>query len=299
MTQSSEQVADVYPTRTGGEFLLMPREDFVVHGTADDGPLDGEELEDFTQNGYLTFPEFFTPTEVTALGDELERMATDPEILAQDSTIVDQASHEVRTIFGVHRTSEVFHAVAHDPRLVDRARQILGTDVYIHQSGANTKPGLTGDDVYWHSDFETWHAEDGMPRMRAVSFTIALSDFHSFNSPLMIMPGSHTTYVSCGDIVPTQQEKALLDMHGSGTPSPAALEQLADRHGIEVLEGGPGSAVLFDSNSMHGSGGNISPYPSSTLYFVYNSVENEPVEPYSGQARRPEFLGARDFTPVP
>jgi ectoine hydroxylase len=137
----------------------------------------------------------------------------------------------VRTVFGVHRISDVFRDVAHDPRLVDRARQILGSDVYVHQSGANTKPGLTGDDVYWHSDFETWHAEDGMPRMRAVSFTISLTEFHSFNSPLMIMPGSHTTYVSCGDIVPTQQERALLDMRGSGTPSPAALAQLADRHG--------------------------------------------------------------------
>ncbi|MBO0610228.1 ectoine hydroxylase [Myceligenerans salitolerans] len=299
MTQSSEHVADVYPTRTGGEFLLMPREDFVVHGTADDGPLDGDELEGFAENGYLTFADFLTPSEVTALGVELERMATDPHVLEQDSTIVEPASGEVRSIFGVHRTSDVFRAVAHDPRLVDRARQILGTDVYIHQSGANSKPGLTGGDVYWHSDFETWHAEDGMPRMRAVSFTIALSEFHSFNSPLMIMPGSHTTYVSCGDIVPTQQEKALLDMHGSGTPSPAALAQLADRHGIEVLEGQPGSAVLFDCNSMHGSGGNISPYPSNTLYFVYNSVENEPVEPFTGRARRPGFLGARDFTPVP
>jgi hypothetical protein len=47
--------------------------------------------------------------------------------------------------------------------VVGPARQLLGSDVYVHQSRVNFKPGFNGQDFYWHSDFETWHAEDGMP----------------------------------------------------------------------------------------------------------------------------------------
>ena len=52
------------------------------------------------------------------------------------------------------------------------AEQILGSQVYIHQSRVNLKPGFKGKEFYWHSDFETWHIEDGMPRMRALSCSI-------------------------------------------------------------------------------------------------------------------------------
>ncbi|GAA1856276.1 ectoine hydroxylase [Myceligenerans crystallogenes] len=299
MTAQPPAHADLYPTRTGGEFLLMPREDRVVHGAPGDGPLDAAELERFGGAGYLTFGDFVTPAEVDEFRAELARMSADPRVRAAESTIVETSSQEVRSIFDVHRSSEVFARIAHDPRLVDRARQILGTDVYLHQSRVNAKPGFGGGDFFWHSDFETWHAEDGMPRMRAVSISISLTRNHSFNGPLMIMPGSHTTYVSCGGATPQDNYKASLMMQGAGTPNPAALTQLADRHGIDVLTGEPGSAVMFDCNCMHGSNGNISPYPRSNLFFVYNSVENTLVEPFSAARRRPEFLGARDFTPIP
>ena len=54
------------------------------------------------------------------------------------------------------------------PRLVNLDRYILGGDVYLHQSSVNYKPGLQGGEFFWHSDFEAWHAEEGLPRMRAV-----------------------------------------------------------------------------------------------------------------------------------
>lgn len=49
---------------------------------------------------------------------------------------------------------------------------------------------------------------------------------------------------------------------------------------------------------MHGSGDNITPYPRSNVFIVFNSVENEAVEPFAAPVRRPEYIGARDFTPV-
>lgn len=49
---------------------------------------------------------------------------------------------------------------------------------------------------------------------------------------------------------------------------------------------------------MHGSASNISPLPSASVCFVYNSVENPLREPYAATATRPAFIASRDFTPV-
>nr|AHE14903.1 EctD domain protein [uncultured bacterium] len=45
-------------------------------------------------------------------------------------------------------------------------------------------------------------------------------------------------------------------------------------------------------------GANITPYPRSNVFIVFNSVENAAVEPFAAPVPRPTFIGARDFTPV-
>lgn len=87
----------------------------------------------------------------------------------------------------------------------------------------------------------------------------------------------------------------------SGRPRPrstSTLKDLADAHGIRLFTGPAGSAVWFDYNAMHGSGDNITPYPRSNVFIAFNSVDNTAAEPFAAPVRRPEFIGARDFTPV-
>ena len=209
-----ERVHDVYPTRLGTPAPPLRREDPVVWGSADDGPMDATTLASYDEKGYLTIDELVTPDEVELFRAELGRLSDDPTVRADERTIVERQSQEVRSIFEVHKVSDVFAKIAHDPRVVGRARQLLGSDVYIHQSRVNFKPGFDGKEFYWHSDFETWHAEDGMPRMRAVSISISLTDNYSFNGPLMIMPGSHKTYVSCVGETPGRQLQVLVGPAG-------------------------------------------------------------------------------------
>src|SRR5699024_12097725 len=136
-------------------------------------------------------------------------------------------SQEVRSILEVHLSNPVFAAIAHDPRVVDRARQVLGSEVYIHQSRVNFKPGFVGKEFSWHSDFETWHAEDGMPGPRAISISIALTENYTFNGPLMIMPGSHQEYISCVGETPDDNYKQSLVMQEAGTPAHKRLTHFA------------------------------------------------------------------------
>ena len=55
---------------------------------------------------------------------------------------------------------------------------------------------------------------------------------------------------------------------------------------------------MFDCNCMHGSNGNVTPYPRSNLFFVFNSVENTAVNPFAAKNPRPDYIGAREFTPA-
>ncbi|WP_326599691.1 ectoine hydroxylase [Streptomyces sp. NBC_01803] len=298
MTTTPERTTDLYPTR-GRTEVATPRQDPVVWSTpGTPGPFAADELAAFERNGFAAVERLVAPEEVLTYRAELDRLIADPAVRADDRSIVEPASREIRSVFEVHRMSEVFAGLVRDPRVVGRARQILGSDVYVHQSRINVKPGFGASGFYWHSDFETWHAEDGLPRMRTVSVSIALTDNLDTNGGLMIMPGSHLTFLGCAGETPKDNYKKSLRMQEAGTPSDEALTGFADRHGIKLFTGPAGSATWFDCNCVHGSGDNITPYPRSNVFIVFNSVENTAVEPFAAPVRRPEFIGARDFTPV-
>ena len=134
--------------------------------------------------------------------------------------------------------------------------------------------------------------------MRTVSVSIALTENYDTNGGLMIMPGSHQHFVGCEGATPKDNYKRSLQMQDAGIPSDEVLTKMADKHSIRLFTGHAGSATWFDCNAMHGSGDNITPYPRSNVFIVFNSVENEAVEPFAAPVRRPEYIGARDFTPV-
>jgi ectoine hydroxylase len=298
MTTTTPGRIDRYPSRGASE-VSVPRQDPVVWSGPDaPGPVAREDLDAYERDGFLTVDQLITPAEVAVYRAELDRLVGDPAIRADDRSIVEPKSREIRSVFEVHRISEVFAGLVRDERLVGRARQILGSDVYVHQSRINVKPGFGASGFYWHSDFETWHAEDGLPNMRTVSVSIALTENRDTNGGLMIMPGSHRTFLGCAGATPQDNYKKSLQMQDAGTPSPGALTDFADQHGIRLFTGAAGSATWFDCNCMHGSGDNITPYPRSNVFIVFNSVENTAQEPFAAPVRRPEYIGARDFTPV-
>ncbi|PSM42296.1 ectoine hydroxylase [Streptomyces dioscori] len=291
-------ITDLYPSRGTSE-VSVPRQDPVVWSEPGaPGPIPADALQGYERDGFLAVEQLIDDDEVALYRAELERMVTDPAVRADERSIIEPQSQEIRSVFEVHRTSEIFAQLVRDERVVGRARQILGSDVYVHQSRINVKPGFGASGFYWHSDFETWHAEDGLPNMRTVSVSIALTENHDTNGGLMIMPGSHHTFLGCSGATPKDNYKKSLQMQDAGTPSDEALTKYASQHGIKLFTGRAGSATWFDCNCMHGSGDNITPFPRSNVFIVFNSVENAAVEPFAAPVRRPEFIGSTDFTPV-
>ncbi len=130
-------------------------------------------------------------------------------------------------------------------------------------------------------------------RMRALSCSIALEDNSYFNGPLMVVPGSHRTFVTCVGETPEDHYRSSLRRQEYGVPDQTSLTELVRQGGIEAPVGKAGSILLFDCNLMHGSSSNISPMPRSNVFLVYNSTENRIVDPFSGQKPRPDYIAAR------
>lgn len=289
---------DRYPTRSDVRIGIEPRHDPVVWAPDRTGPLDAHTVDRFEADGFLTVDALLDADVVADLRAELDNLRTDPALADDERSVLEPDSREIRSIFEVHKVSPAFAALVADPRLLRPVRQLLGSDVYVHQSRVNFKPGFNGQEFYWHSDFETWHAEDGMPAPRAISVSVALTENLDCNGSLMIMPGSHKWFVSCPGETPPEHYRSSLRRQEIGTPDDASLTWLANERGIRKMTGPAGSAIFFDSNCMHGSSSNITPYPRSNVFIVYNSVENSLTEPFGAAARRPSFIASRTFDPV-
>lgn len=292
-------MTDAYPSRHAAAPELLPRHDPVAWQPWEPGaPLSAAQIESFDRDGYLLLENMFSQYEIETLQRETGRLLADPQGLEEETIITEPSGREIRSIFAIHRQSALMQRLAADERLAGVARYLLGDEVYLHQSRLNYKPGFQGKEFYWHSDFETWHTEDGMPRMRALSASVLLAENTPNNGPLMVMPGSHRVFATCVGRTPADHYKTSLKSQQFGVPDEETLAELAHKNGIVAPIGKPGTVILFDCNTMHGSNGNITPFPRANAFMVFNAVSNKLGAPFAADAPRPDFIAAREVSPI-
>ena len=136
---------DLYPTRSGETTEILPRRGPVVFGSPEDGPLEAADLKHFEDAGYLTIDQLITSEELTLFTDELQRLSRDPEVKADERTVVEAESDEVRSIFDIHRTNEIFRKIANDPHV--RSSEAMSISIRAgsttsRDSSAKSSPGI-------------------------------------------------------------------------------------------------------------------------------------------------------------
>lgn len=290
---------DRYRSRTGGEERVSDRLDPVLWGGPDvPGPLSSEQLRRFETDGFLILEDWLDRDTVAACLDDVAALGRSPGIAGDERSILEPDSGALRSLFQVHRSGSVVPGLVGDRRLAGAAQQILDDDVYVHQSRINLKPALHGRSFSWHSDFETWHVEDGMPAMRAVSASVALTDNHSWNGPLLLIRGSHLRYVAFGGRTPDDNYRTSLRRQEYGSPDLEVLAALYEDGDIVTFDAPAGSVVLFDCNVMHGSPDNISPVSRTNLFVVYNAMTNSLQDPFGTDRPRPGHIAERSPEPL-
>ncbi len=293
------QIRDDYPTRLPHEAGIAPRREPVAYQQwRPEAPLSQQQLRQFDEQGSLVLEDLFEPAEIEKLQHEAFSLLQKPEGIADDTIILEPHDRQIRSIFRIHRQNALMQRLASDARIADIVRYLLDDEIYIHQSRLNFKPGFNGTEFYWHSDFETWHAEDGMPRMRAISASVLLTENSEQNGPLLVIPGSHRQFLACQGETPDDHYQSSLRRQEVGTPDNASLARMVEQGGLRSVPGKPGQIILFDCNLMHGSNSNITPHPRSNAFFVYNALSNRTAAPFSARRPRPEFIAEKTFDPV-
>src|SRR5271169_2633214 len=241
-----------------------------------------DQVQQFHSAGYVFLPETFSPEEVAVLKSEADAIygQVRPEVWREKSGAP-------RTAFAAHLYNEAFGLLGAHPRMIDPVEQIFGEKVYMHQYKINAKSAFTGDAWQWHQDYGTWKRDDGMPQPRAMNIAIFLDEVMPINGPLMLVPKSQ----SAGDL------KAAHDTSTTSYPlwtlDEETVTRLVKEGGIVAPTGKAGGLLMFHGNLVHGSAGNITPYPRKIVYLTLNAVSN-----YIRTPTRAEYIAHRDFTPI-
>jgi ectoine hydroxylase len=249
---------------------------------SDVNPLSEAQVRQFHEEGYLFLPEAFSADEVAVLRQEaLGIYSTDRKEIWREK------SGAPRTAFAAHTYNEAFGLLGAHPRLIRPVEQLFGEQLYMHQFKINAKSAFDGEVWQWHQDYGTWARDDGMPAPRAMNISVFLDEVTHINGPLMIVPRSHRhgTLHAAHDVSTTSYPLWTLDND--------TVTKLVDEGGIVVPVGKPGGVLMFDGNLVHGSSGNITPFPRKIVYLTLNAVSN-----YIRTPTRPDWIAHRDFTPI-
>lgn len=250
-------------------------------------PMDQKLVDEYKAKGYITVKGLLNAKEVDVLNQ-----ATRDVIQMDGPQVMRERNGLPHVIYGMHLLDKRLAALAHHPKLLGIAEQLLGKQVYVHQSRVNAKQ-TGGAIVNWHQDFGTYHRVDGVPRPDGIMIAIFLDDVSDFNAPLMAVPGSHVEGVVSQASSLTEAE----DREGASKYrydiTMEKMSELIDKYGLEHLTGPAGSIVFMNMQVVHGSTVNITPLKRVILYLNVCSTDNQ------GTAFvRPEYLAARDFSPI-
>ena len=241
------------------------------------------QVSQFREQGFLVFPDLFSAEEVAILKGEVPALYAE----RRPENVREKTGDVVRTNFAAHTYNPVYGALSRHPRMIEPAMQLLGGPVYIHQFKINGKAAFDGDVWQWHQDYGTWKNDDDMPDCHAMNLAVFLDEVNEFNGPLMFIPGSHREGVlkAGHDLTTTSYPLWTIDH--------ATIRKLVERGGIVAPKGGPGTALFFHGNLVHGSTSNMSPWDRLIVYVSANRVDNA-----IRRFKRPEYIAHRDFAPI-
>lgn len=203
----------------------------------------------------------------------------------------------IRGIHGPHLFDGFFSDLISDPRLLGPAEDFLGEPCYVHQFKINMKQRMNGQAWPWHQDYVYWERGDGIRSPRLLNVALLLGEVDMLQGPLCFIPRSHTLGDLSAEPEKTGDWEQDISKDLTYQIGHRPIERLIAANGVEYMTGQGGDLILFDPLMAHCSSTNLSPHDRALLIVTYNAVSNAPVAD-PGARQRPEFLSARDFTPV-
>jgi len=250
---------DYYQTRYQNCYEIKDRKSLVCHSKS-------SYYNSFRNLGYQFMQDVCVPISATQYIVDLWRKHKKGYVNYEPGS-----STMVRSILDVHKLMDPYFLL--EPYL-GIIKSILGGAFYIHQSRVNYKHGVNTSGWSIHSDFETWHSQDGMPNMNCLTLMISVTDNTEDNGPLVVLPGTHKKYISCPKIGALDSDSEFSNQT-EGVPTKYFVNQVKELEDTPLIMDA-GKSVIFDCNLLHYSLPNYTKHPRTNLYFVLNSMKNIP-----------------------
>ena len=225
-----------------------------------------EKRTSFEEQGYLVLEGILDGDEVQACAEEIERLHTlaaglsDEERRQRSFQLEPYAEAGagaerpvLRKIEKTRQQSHVFRDLSAHPRLLETIRMLIGDDLLLFRSTLMLKPAHHGSAHALHQDSPYWPMEP--PSLVTVS--IALTDSDPENGCIQVIPGSHRWGMQTWGRITRERDQPLTDRED------------VDMSQCREVPLKAGSALLFHSLIVHGSGPNNSPRPRHTALYAY------------------------------
>lgn len=223
--------------------------------------LSENQKEQFEADGYILMKALFDSEEIEMLRSTAH---ADRELDNHSFSRADGEGGKVRLSLWNHPGDNIYGMFARCKKMVDRAEDILGDEVYHYHSKMILKDPKIGGAWAWHQDYGYWY-QNGLIFPDLVSVFIAVDKATRANGCLQVIKGSHLMgridHILTGDQAGADMERVN-----------ACLERMELIH----CEMEPGDAIFFHSNLLHRSDQNTSEHPRWSMVCCYNTKNNDP-----------------------
>jgi phytanoyl-CoA hydroxylase len=173
-----------------------------------------EQLDFYSENGYLKYGSVLGPDELEALQREYDyefkrawesgsyrNLSVGDEVTAEDKKKSDQKMFQIMQLCerNIHFRKALFNK-----KILDVVEELMGPNIMLFHDQALFKPAKTGGPVPWHQDNGYWHCSPA----NLVSCWITLDNAYEENGAMQVIPGSHLRPAHHDQ---TQQTTALLE----------------------------------------------------------------------------------------
>jgi ectoine hydroxylase len=223
--------------------------------------LNEDQQKQFKADGYILMKGLFDAEEIEMLRSTAH---ADRELDKHSFSRADGEGGKVRLSLWNHPGDTIYGMFARSRRMVDRAEELLGDEVYHYHSKMILKDPKIGGAWAWHQDYGYWY-QNGLLYPDLLSVFIAVDKATRENGCLQVIRGSHLMgridHVLTGDQAGADMERVN-----------ACLERMELVH----CEMEPGDALFFHSNLLHRSDQNTSEHSRWSMVCCYNTRSNDP-----------------------
>ncbi|RXJ69052.1 phytanoyl-CoA dioxygenase family protein [Veronia nyctiphanis] len=225
-------------------------------------PLTDEQIAAFHRDGFLIIEKLLSEEEVALVK---EACLKDEVLMQSAMEMKDSQGRKTDLSLWNHPGDDIYGMIARSERVVDTMEKLLDDEVYHYHSKLSAKKPRVGGAWEWHQDYGYWY-QNGCLFPDMASIFIAVDRCTKENGCLQVLKGSH--------------KMGRIEHSFTGEQTGADPERMAwcmEKFERVYCEMPAGSAVIFHSNTLHGSEGNLSDESRWGLISVYNTKHNDPL----------------------